>query len=101
MLPKRTDKSFPEALKAAREAKELSFTELAELADLSPVMPSRYENREHSCFCAPSEKTWRKLNAILCGESAEPEGTLLEAATIEEIVTELKFRGAQSVKIDF
>lgn len=106
MLPKPTDPSFPEALKAARESCRLTFKQLAELAEISSVMPSRYENRGHSCFGPPSEKTWKKLNAVLCGDeevqSAVVERLCLEDASVEEIVAELKFRrGALSVKIDF
>jgi transcriptional regulator with XRE-family HTH domain len=41
MLPKRTDKNFPSALKLARESKGLTYTQLAKLLDISPVMPSR------------------------------------------------------------
>lgn len=110
MLPKPTDTSFPDALKAAREAKGYSFKELAELVGISQVMPSRYENRDHSNFGPPSDKTWRKLNTVLFGiendrngiaEQAEDSNIRLADATVEDIVAELKARGAQSVKIEF
>lgn len=109
MLPKPTSPNFPEALKAAREKKGMSFKDLAEAVGISAVMPSRYENREHSNFGPPSDKTWKKLNAVLCGgdNTSRPENTgmtqqiMLRQASVEEIVSELKFRGATSIKIEF
>lgn len=110
MLPRPTDPTFPDALKAAREAKGFTFKELADRVGISQVMPSRYENRDHSNFGPPSDKTWRKLNAVLTGtgngaedieKSADGTDISLKGASVEDIVEELKARGAQSVKIEF
>jgi|APMI01.1.fsa_nt_gi transcriptional regulator with XRE-family HTH domain len=109
MLPKPTDPKFPEALKAAREAKGWNYQELADHVGISGVMPSRYENRDHSSFGPPSAKTWKKLNAALFRSSVTDaaeatvahEGPTLVQASVEAIVAELKRRGATSVKIDF
>lgn len=106
MLPKPTDNSFPEALKAAREAKKLSFKQLAELVCISQVMPSRYENRDHSNFGPPSEKTWKKLDAVLSDDQADEfssptSSAILKNFSVEEIIIELKSRGAKTVQIEF
>jgi len=109
MLPSPTNKRFPEALKAAREAKGLSYTEVAKAIGINPAMPSRYENKDHSCFCAPRDSTWQKLNELLSGTGAplERSTTLpieniwLGEATVEQIIQELKARGATSVTINY
>jgi transcriptional regulator with XRE-family HTH domain len=107
MLPSPTDPRFPEALKAAREKMNLSYTEIALLCDISAPMPSRYENRGHGNFCAPSDKTWKKLNTVL---SKLPESTaisssnssqLLVDASVPELIAALKNRGATSVVVSF
>lgn len=97
---------FPEALKNARESLGLSYSEIAKKVDINPVMPSRYENREHSCFCAPSEKTWNKLNTVLFegGGASDKERSndeYLNEATVEALVSELKKRGARVVQIEW
>ncbi|MFK3941866.1 helix-turn-helix domain-containing protein [Pseudomonas monteilii] len=108
-LPHPTSPKFPAALKAAREAKGLSYTEVAKAIGINPAMPSRYENAEHSCFCAPRESTWEKLDALLSGsgkdlqkrKSAQIEDLSLGEATVEQIIQELKARGASSVTINY
>jgi transcriptional regulator with XRE-family HTH domain len=104
MLPRPTSPKFPDALKAARESKDLNFTQLAKLCCISPVMPSRYEDRQHSSFGPPSDKTWEKLNQVLfdtdSSTSTDPNrGKLLDEASIEELTKALKNRGATSVTI--
>lgn len=107
MLPQPTDSKFPEALKAAREAKGLSYTELAERIGIHPVMPSRYENTQHSNHCRPRMKVWHKLNLELFGQTvAEKVGerkgkALLRDASVEQIIKELKDRGAITVNVSF
>ncbi|MFM0185569.1 helix-turn-helix transcriptional regulator [Paraburkholderia nemoris] len=64
-LPTVTDANFRAALKEARLAAGLSYSELARRAGIHEVMPSRYENAEHSNATTPSEKTWEKLNEVL------------------------------------
>lgn len=96
-------------MKAAREAKGLSYTEVAKAIGINPAMPSRYENAEHSCFCAPRESTWEKLDALLFGsgvglqkgKNAQTEDVSLAEATVEQIIQELKARGASSVTINY
>ncbi|MGF6180888.1 transcriptional regulator with XRE-family HTH domain [Massilia sp. UYP32] len=115
-LPKVTDPNFRAALKEARLAAKLSFRELAKRAEIHEVMPSRYENAEHSNATLPSLKTWEKLNEVLFADSistagiealttspsaALPDARLLRDAPIDEIVAELKRRGAASVSINW
>jgi transcriptional regulator with XRE-family HTH domain len=101
MLPRPNTPEFPGALKAAREAKGLNFTQLAKLCDISPVMPSRYEDRKHSNFGPPSDKTWEKLNQVLFDseQSDSPPEKRLEDASIEELIQALKNKGASSVSV--
>lgn len=120
-LPKVTDPNFRAALKEAREAANLSYRELAKRAGIHEVMPSRYENAEHSNSTLPSLKTWEKLNEVLFASYNSPEGAgdartsdntefqstlvpgepLLKDASTDEIVAELKRRGASSVSISW
>ena len=96
MLPEASAKNFPEALKAAREAKGFNYTQLAKLCKISPVMPSRYENREHGNHAEPNQRTWESLNEVLFGTEtiADVEDTLLKDATMDELIQELKNRYA-------
>lgn len=106
MLPDRLDDSFPAALKKAREQKQLSLTELAERAGISSTMPGRYENRGSKLFTPPSLETWRKLNAVLFPEESQ-DGTvndkeiLLSEASVEQLINQLKKKGAQKLHIEF
>ncbi|MGH8379260.1 helix-turn-helix domain-containing protein [Pseudomonas sp.] len=108
-LPHPTSPKFPAALKAAREAMGLSYTEVAKAISINPAMPSRYENPDHSCFCAPRESTWEKLDALLSGRNLDlhknkvvsTEDVSLGEATVEQIIHELKVRGATSVTINY
>lgn len=109
MLPNSTNKRFPEALKAVREAKGLSYTDVAKAIGINPAMPSRYENPEHSCFCAPRDSTWHKLNDLFFGtdKAAElinkmpTENIWLGEASVEQMIQELKARGATAVSISY
>lgn len=64
-LPPVTDPNFRSALRAARMAAGLNYSELARRAGIHIVMPSRYENAEHSDATLPSRTTWEKLNNVL------------------------------------
>lgn len=64
-LPKVTDANFRAALKEARLAAGLTYSELARRASIHAVMPSRYENVEHSNATLPNLRTWKKLNEVL------------------------------------
>ncbi|MBL4745800.1 MAG: helix-turn-helix domain-containing protein [Flavobacteriaceae bacterium] len=96
---------------------ELTLTELADEAGISNVMPGRYERGE----AIPTMQTWKKLNeALFGGGSYEIEDELiegddelikeahhaglmsvLELATIEDLVAALKDRGVTDVHLTF
>ena len=96
LLPDRNAENFPEALKAARQAKSLSYSDLAKAIGIHVVMPSRYENRDHQEFTAPSQKTWEKLNSFFTGNDVL-EHPLAEIP-LEQLIEEVKRRGAISVQ---
>jgi ribosome-binding protein aMBF1 (putative translation factor) len=107
MLPDPTSKDFPEALKRAREARDMSRAALARAAGIHQVMPRRYEEPECGEFTRPTYNTWLALNKALGFEPkensvAKPSGDsipLAEAST-DEIVDELRKRGI-SVTLSF
>ena len=105
MLPPTSDPSFRIALKKARLDANLSFTELAKRAGISPVMPSRYENVDHSNATLPNELTWKRLNEVLfpteTDRASASMSPTLKNSSIDQIVEELKRRGAQSVTINW
>jgi transcriptional regulator with XRE-family HTH domain len=105
-LPDRENPAFPAALKAARHARKLSYSDLARAIGISTVMPSRYENPSHSLFGAPSRDTWIKLNEFFASptstqEAAAGKAQPLSAYSVDELVAEIKRRGASSVQISF
>lgn len=99
-LPDRNSENFPEALKAARAAKNLSYSDLAKAVGIHAVMPSRYENRSHKDFTAPSQRTWEKLNLVLTTDH-EHEVNPLQIYSLDQLVDEIKRRGATAVQISF
>jgi transcriptional regulator with XRE-family HTH domain len=115
-LPPVIDPTFREKLREAREARGLSQYALAKLAGIAGVMPKRYEDASDRYATLPNAGTWNKLNAVLfptdqeqaagsrgdprAANDVQPRGSLAEAA-IEEIVAELKRRGASSVVINW
>lgn len=107
MLPDTTNPAaFRAALRAARKAAGLTYSDLARLAGISPVMPARYEKADHSNATLPTEITWEKLNKALFPSTATPstktEGfSELSKFSIDQIVAELKRRGAASVSINW
>jgi predicted transcriptional regulator len=114
MLPNRDDAAFPAALRAAREKKKLNMKELADIIGIHGAMIGRYEDPNHSWHSKPSQKTWEKLNNALFSDvystvtnySANNASTsqsvkLLKDASFEEIISELKLRGAVSVQVNF
>jgi len=98
-LPDRHSDAFPEALKKARESKHMSYSELARAVGISVVMPSRYENRDNALFSTPSHDTWKKLNDFLTSD--EDVVSPLKSFSMDELVEELKRRGATSVQVSF
>ena len=115
-LPPVTDPTFRQKLREAREARGLSQYALAKLADIAGVMPKRYEDASDRYATLPTVSTWEKLNAVLFptsdnqdartrsdaggGKAVQPVSLLAEAA-VEDIVAELKRRGATSVVINW
>lgn len=97
MLPDRDSKDFPLALKKAREDKNISYSELARAIGISPIMPKKYESNVSKT--RPSQTTWRKLNSFFQEGSAVEKS--LSDSSIEDIVKELRNRGASSVHIIF
>ena len=115
-LPPVIDPTFREKLREAREARGLSQYALAKLAGIAGVMPKRYEDASDRYATLPNAGTWNKLNAVLFPSGQEQDGgsreaplatnnvqphRLLAEAAIEEIVAELKRRGASSVVINW
>lgn len=107
MLPSTDNPTeFRIALKKARLAAGLSFSELARLVRISPVMPSRYENESHSNATLPNESTLARLNQVLfpnddiLAKSDTQDSSLAKYST-DQIVAELKRRGAISVSINW
>ena len=116
-LPPVTDPTFRQQLREARKARGLSQYALAKLAGIAGVMPKRYEDASDRYATLPNTSTWNKLNAVLFSASAVTNATntvhdavvpsaaqgaaSLAEASIEEIVGELKRRGAGSVVINW
>ena len=114
MLPERNDPDFPNALRSARISKNLNMKELAHMIGIHGAMIGRYEDINHSWHSHPSQKTWEKLNNALFGDSNNTVTNYnngdtiplqseksLKNASIEEIVRELRKRGAVSVEVRF
>ena len=105
-LPDREDPTFPAALKSAREARNISYSDLARAIGISTVIHSRYENPDHSLFGTPSQDTWRKLNeffesSTIPQESVTGKKSPLSPYSVDELIAEIKRRGASSVQISF
>ena len=109
-LPPVTDPAFRQKLLEARVARNLSQYALAKLAGVALVMPKRYEDASDKYATLPNASTWAKLNAVLFPADAAPSPDEpatgktvkpLEDASIEEIVAELKRRGAVSVIVNW
>lgn len=111
MLPDRNNPDFPAALREARISKGLNMKQLAAAIGIDGAMIGRYEDPNHSWHSKPSQKTWDLLNTFLFSDNtkiaadlsrntasaagkSEKSLTPLGDATIEEIVSELKKRGA-------
>lgn len=101
MLPNPKSSNFPLALKKAREAKGMTRLELAQAAGISGVMPGRYERG----LVTPTMSTWQDLNAALGEESVEDEALEysvdIQDASLEDLISELKARGATKVSLEW
>ncbi|HBI1354131.1 TPA: helix-turn-helix transcriptional regulator [Acinetobacter baumannii] len=104
MLPPRDSKDFHIILKKERESKGLTNTELAEAIGINTVMIGRYE---HTCdekyYSIPSKETWKKLNDYLSNDiKFESNSTKsIKDLSIEDLIKELKNRGAKSINIEW
>jgi transcriptional regulator with XRE-family HTH domain len=111
MLPDRNSPEFPAALRLARLSKGLNMKQLAAAIGIDGAMIGRYEDPNHSWHSKPSQKTWDLLNTFLftnnvnsatdfliekksATDTSMRSTTPLGEASIEEIVSELKKRGA-------
>ena len=94
---------MPDRPREAREAAGLSFCELAKRAGISAVMPSRYEKADHSNATLPNAHTLDRLNKALFGapENHGLEEHPLARFSTDDIVAELKRRGATSISINW
>lgn len=104
MLPPRDSKDFYIVLKQEREKKGLTNTELAEAIGINTVMIGRYEHTCHeNYYSIPSQETWRKLNDYLStGNRVEVKSSnSIEELSIEDLIKELKNRGAKSINIEW
>lgn len=101
-LPPASDEDFPVALKKSRLAKGYSYAKLAEIVGVHQNMPSRYENPSHGSFTRPSFDTWQKINEALFDPALDSVAApTLSSATVEELIAELKKRGASSVSVQW
>jgi ribosome-binding protein aMBF1 (putative translation factor) len=106
MLPTRKSADFPKALKKIREDKGLSYSDLARMVNIHTVMPSRYENTESKLFVSPSQDTWNKLNDALfpdikSNHSLTDVSQKLSKLTVEQLIAELKNRGAKDISMNW
>ena len=99
MLPPRDSNDFHIALKQEREKKGLTNTELAEAIGINTVMIGRYEHY----YSVPSQETWRKLNDYLStGTRVNLKySNSIEDLSVEDLIKELKNRGAKSINIEW
>jgi ribosome-binding protein aMBF1 (putative translation factor) len=104
MLPPRDSKDFHIILKQEREKKGLTNTELAEAINITPVMIGRYEHTCHeNYYSVPSQETWRKLNDYLSKDTKVEinYSNSIKDLSIEDLIKELKNRGAKSINIEW
>lgn len=96
MLPHPTSNDFPAAMKARREQLGLSRAELAQRAKIHSVMPRRYEEPDCGEFARPRHVTYLAIcKALDCvPEQQEEDGVLLKNASLEQIIAEVRSRGA-------
>lgn len=106
-LPPPTDPTFRMKLREAREARNLSQYALAKLAGVALVMPKRWEDASDKYATLPNAASWAKLNSVLfpadhdAGMTTAGAPKSLDQASVEEIVAELKRRGAVSVIVNW
>ena len=114
MLPTPKSTTFASELKSERKKAGFTQGDLSEKVGISKIMPGRYERGQS----IPTMKTWQRLNQVLFGreateeemitvttpldsESLEPAPPTLDTVSVEEIIEELKRRGATQVQLRF
>lgn len=104
MLPPRDSKDFHIVLRQEREKRGLTNTELAEAIGINTVMIGRYEHTCHeNYYSVPSQDTWRKLdNYFSNGKKIETSSSKsIEDLSVEDLIKELKNRGAKGINIEW
>lgn len=76
----------------------MNRSQLSRAAGIHSVMIGRYEDRNSTQFTQPTHNTWLALNRALgmqtpASATGTPSSVLLEDATIDQIVANLKARG--------
>jgi transcriptional regulator with XRE-family HTH domain len=96
MLPKRNDKKLPASIRERRLALNMTQAGLASKANISGLMVGRYERGAS----VPSAHTWEMLNgALYPGSSPVQQLQGLREVATDDLIAELKRRGASSVTI--
>ena len=113
-LPHPKSKSFREALKQMRHIRGMSQKQLADRAGIDVTNIGKYENEDHAQPSTPKQETYLKLAQAFKNfdsEQANVEGRQevvedkidlradLTSATVEELISELKNRGASNVSL--
>jgi len=103
----RKDSSFGEDMRAAREDKGWTLYEFAERIKVHRSMPGRYELGKSK----PKRKTLDRINSALFGDdstsidldatSCTVDAKELKDYSIEDMIEEIKKRGATKVDISF
>ena len=99
MLPNAASDTFPAALKAEREQRQLSRAALARLAGIHPVMVGRYETGR----VRPTAGSWLALNRAFGFQPDADEGAPAgeQRLTLDEIVATLRARGVTAITLSF
>ena len=102
MFPERTTPDFSVALKKEREKRNITHADVAKAIDIHAGMIGRYEKDKNDQYAAhPSQATWRKLNEFFFPEAESTHTNLLSQFSVEQIIEELKTRGASSINIQW
>jgi transcriptional regulator with XRE-family HTH domain len=97
MLPQRNDQKLAAVIRERRLALNMTQAGLASKAKISGLMVGRYERGGS----VPSAQTWEMLNSALYpGTSRDVSPGLRELST-DDLIAELKRRGASSVTVSW
>lgn len=102
MFPDRTTPEFSKALKKEREKRNLTHADVAKSIGIHAGMIGRYEKDKSEQYAShPSQVTWRKLNELFFPTPKNSVSNSLSQCSIDEIIDELKNRGATSVTLQW